>query len=585
MRLFWDFSRKTREKAIDRFQNEEFDLLVIGGGITGAATARDAVSRGLKVALVEARDFAWGTSSRSSKLIHGGVRYLENMELGLVFEALSERAKLLKLVPHLVRPLKFFMPVYQGDKPGKFLLSIGLWLYDILSLFRTPGFHRRLSKKKLLSEIPFLSPQGLEGGFQYYDASMWDDVLAIETLRSAAIGNRVGGGAAVANYVEAVAPIWVDARIVGFQVKDLFKTDAQPISLRAKRVVVCAGPWTDQLGIKLSPHWRHWLTPSKGIHLIFDLKKIPVPGAIVMSHPDDGRISFVIPRPDYGAGVTIVGTTDGPTPPEPEKASIEPADVHYLINLLTRYFPTLQLKASDIVSAYVGVRPLMGAHAAHAMTGSEGQSASAKNAEDLQKVSREHYIGTGPGGVILVAGGKYTTHRTMAEEIVDFTLEAWQRDAKKGLSPELPKVFSPQTDLPVNPKATPIAVAAARDEAQRKGYKIPEELWSHYGADALEIREIDSQFPKLNLPDPDGFPLLAAQFRYSLRTGMVMHLEDFFIRRTSLYATREDHGLPWAAALSKIWASEMELPESAAQPELAQLQAELERRSEWKKRL
>src|SRR3989338_7922463 len=363
-----EFSHKTRAEALEKFRQEQFDLLVIGGGITGAGTARDAASRGLKVALVESKDFAWGTSSRSSKLIHGGLRYLQNMELGLVFEALSERTHLLKSVPLMVRPLPFFLPVYRGDSPGRMILSMGLWLYDLLALGRSPGIHKRISRDEFLRQVPFLKSEGLEGGFRYFDASMWDDVLAVETLRDAA-----RKGAAIANYTEAIAPIWEGEQIVGFQVRDMTAAGGETIQVKASRVVVCAGPWTDQVGAKLSTHWRRWLNPSKGVHLIFDLKRVPLPGALVMNHPEDGRISFVIPRPDFGTGVVIVGTTDGPTPREPEKATIEAADVEYLMDLLRRYFPSLRLTTDDIVSAYVGVRPLMGAQSSTA--GSEGGTA------------------------------------------------------------------------------------------------------------------------------------------------------------------------------------------------------------------
>lgn len=563
-----EFSFRTRQIALKKFREEIFDLLIIGGGITGAATARDAVTRGLKVALVEARDFAWGTSSRSSKLIHGGLRYLQNMELRLVFEALSERSHLLKAVPNIVHPLPFYMPIYRGDYPGKFLLSIGLWLYDLLSLFRTPGFHRRLSKKHFLEKLPFLKSEGLQGGFHYYDASMWDDALAVETLRDAQ-----ARGAAIANYVEAVTPLWERGeqdRIVGFQVRDKESDiDAPLISLKAKRVVVCAGPWTDQVGASLSPNWRPWLNPSKGVHLIFDLKKIPVPGAVVLSHQEDKRISFVIPRPDFGAGVVIVGTTDGSTPSDPEKADIDSADVDYLMRLLQKYFPTLHVTTQDIISAYVGVRPLMGTHSSTA--GSEGQSAA--TAIDLQKVSREHYIGEGPGGVILVAGGKYTTHRTMAKEIVDITLEKWNR--KAGPS---------RTEESVNPEVLPAAVEAGKAEAAQKNLKIPDKLWSHYGVAALKIMEIAQAFPS-SQKDPEGFPLLEAQFRYALRQGMVLHLEDFFLRRLPLYSSRADHGMPWVETLARIWAQEMNLPESSAELEIIRLKEEFDRRSAWKKKL
>lgn len=585
-----EFSFRSRETALRRFKNEVFDLLIIGGGITGAAVARDAVSRGLKVALVERKDFAYGTSSRSSKLIHGGLRYLQNFEFGLVFEALAERALLLRTIPTMVRPLPFFLPVYEGDKNGKALLDLGLWLYDLLALFRTPGFHQRLSREKVLEEFPFIKREGLRGGFRYYDASMWDDVLAVETLRAAHLS-----GAAVANYTEAVGPLWTGERVTGFRVRDLEPVQevasSREIDLRAHRTVVCAGPWLDQVGESLSSQWRSWLNPSKGVHLIFDLQRIPVPAAMVMTVPQDGRIAFVIPRPDYGTGVTIVGTTDGPTPKDPDQASIDPGDIDYLMALLHRYFPDLQLKTSDILSAYVGVRPLMGATVP--MTGSEGQSASASSS--LQKVSREHHIGTGPGGTVVVAGGKYTTHRKMAEEIVDYTLKEWRRDSRgvkqEGVAPFPSQVRSSRTRGPVNPKATGQAVELCRSEAMARNMVIPEELLSRYGADAITVLTANAEQTRMvggkagiqAMADPDGFPVLAAQLRHAIRSELVMHLEDFYLRRVPLYATRADHGLPWAEELARVWADERGLNEAEALAELARLKAEVAARSAWKK--
>lgn len=355
-----EFSFQTRRQALERFATEEFDVLVVGGGITGAAVARECVARGLSVALVERRDFSYGTSSRSSKLIHGGLRYLENFEFKLVFEALAERALLLRTAPSMVRPLPFYFPVYEGDRPSKRMLGMGMWLYDLLSLFKTPGFHKSLSRSKFLEEIPGLRSEGLLGGFRYHDASMWDDVLGIEILRSAA-----SQGAAVANYVEATRPIYdpmpskgeSSARLSGFEILDL--ETRKTARVRARQVVACAGPWTDELGSRLSTEWKPWLAPSKGIHLVFDYNKLPVPGALVMAHPKDGRISFVIPRKDYGQGVVIVGTTDGPAPGDPDRARIEAGDVEYLLDLLSRFFPSLKLTAKEILSTYIGVRPLV----------------------------------------------------------------------------------------------------------------------------------------------------------------------------------------------------------------------------------
>jgi glycerol-3-phosphate dehydrogenase len=572
-----EFSFRTRKQSIERFKSEVFDLLIIGGGITGAAVARDATSRGLKVALVERNDFAYGTSSRSSKLIHGGLRYLENLEFGLVFEALSERALLLKTAPHMVRPLPFYLPVYQGDPNGKGRLGLGLWLYDLLALFRTPGFHRNLSKTQLLSEIPFLQSEGLKGGFRYFDASMWDDVLAIETLRSAQLG-----GAAVANYVEAMSPLWEKDRITGFRVQDLEDPSGSQgqWDLRAHRTLLCAGPWTDELGGKLAPEWRRWLTPSKGVHIIFDQKRIPIPGAMVMSHPEDGRIAFVIPRPDFGAGVVIVGTTDGPTDSDPAKAEVDPEDVNYLIGLLNRYFPALKLTPSDILSAYVGVRPLMGADSA---SKTQGESSV------LQKVSREHHIDNGPGGTVIVAGGKYTTHRKMAEEIVDFTLKAWKEGSRHQKAPAFPTDLKPsKTRSPVNEKATPEAIQQCRTQAHQKGIPLPEELVSRYGAEVLSVldRTKSDENPSgqgNKVGDPEGFPCLKAQLRHLIHSEMVVHLEDFYLRRIPLYSSRKDHGLPWAEQLAQVWAQERNLDQKEVQLELQRLHQEVVRRSAWQK--
>ncbi|MBU6374762.1 MAG: glycerol-3-phosphate dehydrogenase/oxidase [Bdellovibrionales bacterium] len=560
-----EFSPRKRQETLERFSQEKFDVLVVGGGITGAAVARDCVSRGLSVALLERRDFSYGTSSRSSKLIHGGLRYLENFEFKLVFEALTERALLLKNVPHMVRPLPFYFPVYEGDRTGKTLLGIGMWLYDLLALFRTPGYHRSFSKKKLLQDLPQLRKDGLKGGFRYYDASMWDDVLGVEILRDA---SRFG--AAVANYVEATTPFWQEGRIQGFEFRDL-ESGKQGCVL-ADQVIVCAGPWTDELGRKLASgpeqkEWRNWLAPSKGVHLIFDLKKLPLPGAMVMSEQKDGRISFVIPRPDFGAGVLIVGTTDGPTPQDPDRAEIGKDDIEYLLGLLNRYFPTVGFQVGDILSAYIGVRPL-----AIPPVGA-GELADSKS---LQKVSREHHIDSGPGGTVLVAGGKYTTHRTMAEEIVAFAL------SKNRVLQERQKMrFS--TKNVVNPRVTPAELQRARENPRSS--EIEKELWDRYGAEALEILSIDDELKerkKARQPCPEGFPRLEAQLRFSIRHGMVVRLEDFYFRRLPLFFARADHGLPWVDELASAWAEELGKTSAEAQAEASKLREEFNRREKWR---
>lgn len=538
------FSFKERQQALNKFKSHYFDLLIIGGGITGAAAARDAATRGLSVALIDKNDFAFGTSSRSSKLIHGGLRYLENFEFGLVYESLRERAWLLKTVPHIVKPLPFYLPVYRGDKNGKFLLNLGLYLYDLLAIFKSPGMHRNISARQMLDICPFLKQEGLRGGFKYYDATMWDDAITVETLRSAS-----ASGAFVANYIEACSPIWENGRIAGFKIRDKeSKASSNELEIRAKKTIICAGPWTDLLGASIDKKWNKWLSPSRGIHLIFDFKRLPVPGAVVMTNQKDGRISFVVPRSDFGQGVVIVGTTDGPSASEPEKTEITKEDVDYLLTLLNLYFPNSKITVDDVLTAYVGVRPLV-------RNELEGGS--------LQKVSREERIDYGPGGTIMVAGGKYTTHRAMAEEIIDFTIKT---------SPSLPFSNLTRTREPIN------------TEARVEFSEGPTALLQRYGGEAREIIEIEKVSPKSALTEIDGFPMLCSQLRYAIRHGMVLHLEDFYFRRTALFLSCRDHGLKVAPTLAKIWAEELGADQEAIKTELDRLYAEVNNRDEWREK-
>ena len=511
-----EFSHKTRLKNLERLETEEFDFLIIGGGITGAGTAWDASSRGYKVALVEKFDFAHGTSSRSSKLVHGGLRYLENYEFPLVFEALSERTYLLQSAPHLVKPLPFYMPVYEDSPHSSYLLSAGMWFYDVLSLFRAPSLHQKVSAGTSVRLIPGMKRDGLVCSFKYYDASMWDDALTLDTT-AVESGRDVKGN------------------ITSMKVRDEFTGKEKTV--RFKRLIVCAGVWTDEVGKMLDQkNWKNWLAPSRGTHLVFDWKRFPVPGAVTMQI-QDGRIAFVIPRHDYGQGITIVGTTDGPIhlPPdqiENDAKAIE-EDRAYLIELLGQYFPDLHLTQDDIINHYIGIRPLVSPH--RAQPGGDA---------NLQKVSREETIDHGPGGSVVVAGGKYTTFRKMAEQIVDFATKDWD-------------YREPNTETMIFDPATPTRVQRAREIARAKGYPIPEKIFDRYGANAIEIYQIYEKDCDHSAKDPEGFPLLEAQFRYSVRHQMVLSVEDFVKRRQALHLCRQDQGAPWYPLLEKALKSEL----------------------------
>jgi glycerol-3-phosphate dehydrogenase len=526
-----EFSFRTREKNLKRLDTEEFDFLIIGGGITGAGVAWDAASRGYKVAVVEKDDFAQGTSSRSSKLVHGGLRYLENYEFGLVHESLTERAYLLEAAPHLVRPLAFYMPVYDDSPHSSYLLSAGMWFYDVLSLFRAPALHQRISAGASTRLIPGMKRDGLVCTFKYYDASMWDDALVLDVLARAH-----DLGACIASHAKAVESIRDEKGIIReMWIEDTLTKTRKKV--RFKRLIVCAGVFTDEVGKMLDgPKWHNWLAPSRGIHLVFDWKRFPVPGAVTMQI-GDGRIAFVIPRSDYGQGVTIVGTTDGPTTLPPDQIENETAaiaeDQAYLLKLLAQYFPDLKLKDEDIISHYIGIRPLVNPNR---NTGS--------GAASLQKVSREQTIDHGPGGSVIIAGGKYTTFRKIAEEVVDFATKDWSHE-------------HPKTEGYLFAPAHPERIRRAREIARAKGLTVPEKLYERYGADALEIAQIHDSLCDQTVVDPDGFPYLEAQFRYAIRHQMVMTIEDFVKRRQPLSMCRQDQGGPWYGTLEKALQSEL----------------------------
>lgn len=396
-----------------------FDAVIIGGGIVGAGLARELSIRGKKCLLVEKSDFASGTSSRSSKLIHGGLRYLEMFDFGLVFEALAERHWLLTTHPHLVSPLEFNLPLYsRNDRPpgarSSAALGLGLWLYDGLSLFRTPFFHGKRKPKDVARLFPKIREKGLKGSYFYADAMMLDDEVVLET-----IVDSVRRGCVALNYVEALN---VSARgadeLFEVRLKDTLPTvqtrpDAAPLlfGVKAKEVIVCVGPWTERFGAHVIEGPARKLKPSKGVHLIVPWERFPIERCLVMYAPD-GRIIFAIPRKDLGTGaeMVIIGTTDSPAAHENlDTIHAHRGDVDYLLKVLEEYFPEARLSYDDIVMTYAGVRPLLD-------TGEQSEA----------KTSREHEIWRNKAGIVFMAGGKYTTFRKISQELADFAFPRTQ---------------------------------------------------------------------------------------------------------------------------------------------------------------
>jgi len=531
--------------------SEKFDLLVIGGGITGAGVARDAASRGLRVALVEEKDFAWGTSSRSSKLVHGGIRYLEQYEFGLVFEALSERQRLFEMAPHLVHPLKFAIPLYESGRVKPALLKLGMMAYDFLSLYDAPELHQSYSPSELLHEYPQLQSDGLLGGFTYYDAYMDDDRLVHETLRSAA-----HHGAVVSNFVRAESPIEDQGQIVGVFCKDMISNNS--FSLSARHIVSCVGPWTDLLGEQMIPQWKPIMRPSKGVHLVFERGRLNLGEAVVMAA--EKRIVFAIPRHE----MTIIGTTDTDFSKDPGQVATEKEDVDYLLGVAQKYFPGANLTKSDIISSYSGVRPLV-------HDGSTTESGT----------SREHVILHHPKGVTFVAGGKYTTYRHMAEEAVLGVLDQWGPE-------EQIRYKDSKTLRPLNAKCSPVLWERASTEASRmsdEGFRLLNRkdlsrLADRHGMEFLDL--LEKYAPSNSEGRTSDEILWEIELRHAMEETMCLRMEDFFFRRVPLFLARKDHGQSMNEPLSKVMAEVLGWSEKERLDQVNALQKQISSELSWR---
>lgn len=528
------FSVLQRGEWVRRLGSEVFDLAVIGGGITGAGVARDAALRGLKVALVERGDFACGTSSRSTKLIHGGLRYLEMGDIGLVFEAVRERQRLLQLAPHLAKPQSFVLPVQDHSKHGVFALDVGLTLYDMLASFSGVMRHRALRKKALLRMEPLLHGHGLSGGARYFDATTDDARLVLANVRGA-----VQAGAVAVSRMAFVQPTVKDGKLVGVRLRD--ETTGQLLPLAARCLVSAAGPWTDAVGQAFrsavpvngngsAPAAPPPLKPSKGVHVVVPRARLPLTHAVTMTSPIDNRVVFALPWPH----ATVIGTTDTVYDGPLEEPGCTWQDAHYLVETANGCLDAIggPLSVADVVATWAGIRPLVA---------QEGASS--------YKTSREHVIATDPRGLVTIAGGKLTTYRVMAQQTVDAALKLLPAATVAALKPcltgELPL---PGADK-LGPGVRPLETVAAELAGQGVAADQAQHLAERYGSDAFAVadacRQEDAGFDRV-LPD---LPVCWGELAWLVREEMAMDLIDLAVRRTPLYYVAGDRLMPVAADL------------------------------------
>lgn len=508
-------SRDVSFEKLTSSTTEAFDLLVVGGGITGAGIALDASSRGLSVALVERYDFAAGTSSKSSKLVHGGLRYLEQREFGLVREAVTERDLLRRLAPHLVEPVPFALPVTGRQMRVKF--GVGLWAYDALASFRSNQIHKHLSPEETEGMLPALPRGKVRGGFLYYDCKTDDARLVMEVLVAA-----VRLGAVVCNYAPVIG---LESNDEGCEatVQDSMTGEIQRI--RAKRAVVAGGVWADRIENLLHPDADDRLRPSKGIHLLFSREDVPVgDAAALIPDAERERMLFVIPWLDS----VLVGTTDTEYSGDIDSPAVDEGDRSYILEAMNAVFH-LDLTEANIAGAYAGLRPLV--------KGKEGATA------DL---SRRHSVYEVAPSVIGITGGKLTTWRKMAEDAVDRLAE--ELDAPRGSRTEHIKLGT--SDL----AALNLALGRRAERLSLPDATV-RSLVRSYGDRALNVLDVAEE---TGLTDPlvPGHPMLAAEAAYTARSEMAVRLTDLLCRRTRLALTNREAGLGPDSRAVEIMASE-----------------------------
>ncbi|HVS39421.1 MAG TPA: glycerol-3-phosphate dehydrogenase [Gemmataceae bacterium] len=485
-------------RDLDALTAEDFDLLVIGGGIVGAGAALDAATRGLRVALIDKGDFASGTSSASSKLIHGGLRYLEQGDFFLVYEALHERRRLLRNARHLVRPLRFILPFYAGARVPPWKERLGLFLYDMLAGRAGIRRSRAYPLERLHRDYPGLQRRNLHGAAEFYDAQMDDARLCITVLCSAALH-----GAVVANYVEAVAFEKEAGLIRGVRAAD--RLGGRELRIRARRTLNAAGPWVDAVRRLAGDDGGPRLRPTKGVHLVAPGRGLTA--AFLLLHPADGRVFFVIPW----LGKTLIGTTDTDCDDAPDQLHVAPADVEYLLRGHNHYFDP-PLSKSDLLSSFVGLRPLVRARPG-----------------EPSALSREFALSASPSGLLTVSGGKYTTYRRMAETAIDAVVQ------RLGLHRRC-RTRDLQLDGAPREQWEQFELAAVQRLQSR--WALSEEdarhLIGRYGTRADDVAVYLERGVGLRSRIAPEEPDLLVEFEYQRDHEMAMTRADLLLRRTRL---------------------------------------------------
>ena len=488
---------RRRQETLARWNDHTYDVLVVGGGITGAGIARDAAMRGLSCALVDKSDFAAGTSSKSGKLVHGGLRYLKYGQIRMVREACRERWLLLtRVAPHIVRPVRFVVPFYRINRTPRWMMSLGVALYDLLALGRNTERFRLHSAAKLAQLEPSLTTQDCLGGLSYADCACLDFRLVIDTLKSAA-----EHGASLVNYAELLELRGATGQFEA-TIRDVLAGTQH--TLGARSVINAAGPWADDVQERIGSDERFGMKLSLGIHLVVSAARLPVRQTLALEVGRDGRMIYVVP---WGDSI-LVGTTDTFYSGDKDHLAVTAEATEYLLDTVNRYFPGASLTGNDILSSFAGVRPLIGSD--------QGRRE--------EQVSRDYQVSVRDDGVIAVTGGKLTTYRAIAERVVDTLVARFFPDRPRPCRTIAP-ISGGEAALPSGPS----------DRLRA--------LWSRYGSNALQIEALIDQRSELAEPIDPRAPFLLAEVVYAQQHEFVETVDDMVDRRLGAFLCAPSLGL------------------------------------------
>ncbi|HPG75470.1 MAG TPA: glycerol-3-phosphate dehydrogenase/oxidase [Rhodoglobus sp.] len=512
-----------RAAAIEVLKAKELDILVIGGGIVGTGSALDAATRGLRVGIVEARDWASGTSSRSSKLVHGGIRYLEQLDFRLVREALIERGLLLqRIAPHLVKPVRFLYPL---TKPvfERFYIGAGMLLYDLFSYTggRPPGVphHRHLTRRQVLRAMPSLKANAFTGGLTYYDAQVDDARYVANLARTASFY-----GAHVASRVRVEGFIKVGERVVGVQAHDL--ETGEKFEIRARQVVNATGVWTDDTQAMVGERGQFKVRASKGVHLVVPRDRFQSKLGLLLR--TEKSVLFVIPWGRHW----LIGTTDTDWDLDKAHPAATAADIDYLLEHVNKVL-AVPLTRDDVEGVYAGLRPLL-----------------AGESDQTSKLSREHIVAHSVPGLVVVAGGKWTTYRIMAKDAIDEAVAALDGRISESITEDIALLGAEGYHAAWNKRGK-----LARAFGVHK-VRI-EHLLNRYGVLTDELLDLIRERPELQEPLPGADDYIAAEVVYAATHEGALHLEDVLARRTRISIEAWDRGVSAAPVVAELMAAEL----------------------------